>query len=60
MAAAADEVRTAYTANGSVNYVIDAETNRTTYVYDGFRPACRRRNIRVMTSGCEQQQCERL
>lgn len=34
--AAADEVRTAYTANGRVNYVIDAETNRTTYVYDGF------------------------
>ncbi|WP_310249210.1 RHS repeat-associated core domain-containing protein [Sphingopyxis sp. BE259] len=35
-AVAADELRTAYTANGRVNYVIDAETNRTTYVYDGF------------------------
>ena len=34
--AAADEVRTAYTANGRVDYVIDAETNRTTYIYDGF------------------------
>lgn len=35
-AAAADEVRTAYTANGQVDYVIDAENNRTTYIYDGF------------------------
>lgn len=35
-AAAADEVRTAYTANGLVDHVIDAESNRTTYVYDGF------------------------
>ncbi|WP_234178878.1 RHS repeat domain-containing protein [Sphingopyxis sp. NFH-91] len=35
-AAAANEVRTAYTANGQVDYVIDAEDNRTTYVYDGF------------------------
>jgi len=34
-AAAADEVRTAYTANGQVSHVIDAESNRTTYVYDG-------------------------
>ena len=34
--AAADEVRTAYTANGQVDYVIDAESNRTTYIYDGF------------------------
>ncbi|NIJ35374.1 RHS repeat-associated protein [Sphingopyxis panaciterrae] len=33
--AAADEVRSAYTANGQVDYVIDAESNRTTYVYDG-------------------------
>ncbi len=35
-AAAANEVRTAYTANGQVDYVIDAEDNRTTYIYDGF------------------------
>ncbi|APZ99972.1 hypothetical protein BWQ93_16890 [Sphingopyxis sp. QXT-31] len=35
-AIAADEVRTAYTANGQVDYVIDAESNRTTYIYDGF------------------------
>lgn len=34
--AAADELRTAYTANGQVDHVIDAESNRTTYVYDGF------------------------
>ena len=34
--AAADEVRTAYTANGQVSHVIDAENNRTSYVYDGF------------------------
>lgn len=33
--AAADEARAAYTANGQVDYVIDAESNRTTYVYDG-------------------------
>ncbi|AMG75790.1 YD repeat-containing protein [Sphingopyxis granuli] len=33
--AAADEVRIAYTANGQVDYVIDAESNRTTYIYDG-------------------------
>ncbi|HZG32422.1 MAG TPA: hypothetical protein VEZ59_04060, partial [Sphingopyxis sp.] len=33
--AASDEVRTAYTANGKVDYAVDAETNRTTYVYDG-------------------------
>lgn len=33
--AAADEVRSAYTANGQLDYVIDAETNRTTYIYDG-------------------------
>jgi RHS repeat-associated protein len=33
--AAADEVRAAYTSNGQVDYVIDAETNRTTYIYDG-------------------------
>lgn len=33
--AAADEVRTAYTANGLIDHVIDAETNRTTYIYDG-------------------------
>ena len=35
-AVASDEVRTAFTANGRVDYVIDAETNRTTYIYDGF------------------------
>lgn len=35
-AASADEMRTAYTANGKVDYVIDAESNRTTYLYDGF------------------------
>lgn len=35
-AAAANEVRTAYTANGQVDYVIDAEDNRTAYIYDGF------------------------
>lgn len=35
-AAAADEVRTAYTANGEVDHVIDAEDNRTSYIYDGF------------------------
>ncbi|MFN4358659.1 RHS repeat domain-containing protein [Sphingopyxis alaskensis] len=34
-AAVADEVRTAYTANGLVDHVIDAESNRTTYIYDG-------------------------
>lgn len=34
-AAAADEVRAAYTANGRVSHAIDAESNRTTYVYDG-------------------------
>ena len=33
--AASDEVRTAYTANGLVDYVKDAENNRTTYIYDG-------------------------
>jgi RHS repeat-associated protein len=33
--AIADELRTAYTANGQVDYVIDAESNRTTYIYDG-------------------------
>lgn len=32
---AADEVRTAYTANGLLDYVKDAESNRTTYIYDG-------------------------
>jgi RHS repeat-associated protein len=31
----ADEVATAYTANGRVNHVTDAEGNRTTYEYDG-------------------------
>lgn len=34
-AAASDEVRVAYTNNGPVSYVIDAENNRTTYIYDG-------------------------
>src|SRR3546814_18658172 len=33
---AANEVQTVYTANGKVSYVIDAENNRTTYIYDGF------------------------
>lgn len=32
----ADEVTTSYTANGKVDYVIDAENNRTDYSYDGF------------------------
>jgi YD repeat-containing protein len=32
---AATEVTTAYTANGRTQYGIDAESNRTTYVYDG-------------------------
>src|SRR3546814_13828097 len=32
--AAAEEVRTAYTANGLVEHVIDGETNRTTYTND--------------------------
>ena len=31
----ADEVTTAYTNNGKVDYVIDAENNRTEYSYDG-------------------------
>ena len=35
-AAASDEVRTAYTNNGRISHVIDAENNRTTYIYDGF------------------------
>src|SRR3546814_18370630 len=33
--AATNEVRTAYSANGQVSYVIDGESNRTTYIYDG-------------------------
>jgi YD repeat-containing protein len=32
----ADEVTTTYTNNGLVQTVTDAETNKTTYVYDGF------------------------
>lgn len=32
----ADEVTTGYTANGQAAYVVDAENNRTAYVYDGF------------------------
>ncbi len=32
----ADEATTTYTANGEVDYVIDAENNRTDYSYDGF------------------------
>jgi RHS repeat-associated protein len=32
---AATEVTTAYTANGKTAYAVDAENNRTTYVYDG-------------------------
>ncbi|WP_325540546.1 RHS repeat-associated core domain-containing protein [Sphingopyxis sp.] len=35
-AAAADELRAAYTANGQIDHVIDAESNRTSYIYDGF------------------------
>ena len=31
----ADEVTTAYTGNGTTDYVIDAESNRTEYSYDG-------------------------
>ncbi|MEA3044958.1 MAG: hypothetical protein QOH47_2796 [Sphingomonadales bacterium] len=31
----ADEVATAYTNNGRISYVTDAESNRTTYEYDG-------------------------
>ena len=31
----ANEVTTAYTANGQVAHVIDAENNRTAYIYDG-------------------------
>lgn len=31
----ADEVTTGFTANGLVSHVIDAENNRTTYIYDG-------------------------
>jgi RHS repeat-associated protein len=31
----ADDVTTAYTTNGKVSYVVDAELNRTTYEYDG-------------------------
>lgn len=31
-----DEVTTAYTQNGQVDYVVDAENNRTDYSYDGF------------------------
>jgi RHS repeat-associated protein len=31
----ADEVTTAYSANGQTSHVIDAENNRTAYVYDG-------------------------
>lgn len=31
----ADEVTTAYTGNGQASYVVDAEDNRTTYIYDG-------------------------
>lgn len=31
----ADEVTTAYTDNGRVAYVVDAENNRTAYTYDG-------------------------
>ena len=31
----ADEVATAYTNNGQVSHVTDAEGNRTTYEYDG-------------------------
>lgn len=34
-AVASDEVRTAYTANGQIAHVIDAESNRTSYIYDG-------------------------
>lgn len=32
----ADETTTAYTANGEIDYVVDAENNRTNYSYDGF------------------------
>lgn len=32
----ASEVTKAYTANGRTAYVVDAENNRTTFVYDGF------------------------
>ena len=32
----ADEATTVYTTNGKVDYVIDAENNRTDYSYDGF------------------------
>ncbi|KTE38041.1 hypothetical protein ATE62_11875 [Sphingopyxis sp. HIX] len=34
-AAQADETTIAYTANGRASYAIDAENNRTTYIYDG-------------------------
>jgi RHS repeat-associated protein len=32
----ANEVANGYTANGQTAYVVDAENNRTAYVYDGF------------------------
>jgi RHS repeat-associated protein len=32
----ADEVTTAYTSNGKISSVTDAEGNKTSYVYDGF------------------------
>ncbi len=32
----ADEVSKAYTVNGKLDYVVDAENNRTDYTYDGF------------------------
>ncbi len=35
-AEASDEVTTAYTANGRTSHVIDAEGNKTSYIYDGF------------------------
>lgn len=49
---AADEVRTAYTANGRVSYVIDAESNRTSYFYNGHDRHVRTR-YPVTTQGAD-------
>lgn len=51
-AAASDEVRTAYTNNGQVAHVIDAESNRTSYYYNGHDQRVRTR-YPVATKGAD-------
>ncbi|MGQ0558860.1 MAG: RHS repeat domain-containing protein [Sphingosinicella sp.] len=51
--AQADEVTTAYTSNGRVSHLIDAELNRTTYEYDGHDRLVKTR-FPVTTRGANQ------